>query len=58
MCRLFHPRIDAWSEHFRYDGAVLAGLTPIGRATVATLAINLPLRIAARQALIETGIAF
>jgi hypothetical protein len=58
MCRLFHPRADSWTVHFRYDGAVLVGLTPIGRATVATLAINLPLRIAARRALIDTGVGF
>ena len=50
---LFHPRRDAWNEHFRYDGPVLIGLTPAGRATISVLAINLPLRIAVRQVLIE-----
>ncbi|WP_428938893.1 HNH endonuclease [Fontivita pretiosa] len=35
ISRLFHPRTDSWDEHFRYEGAALVGLTPIGRATVA-----------------------
>src|ERR1041385_650197 len=42
---LFHPRHDSWDEHFRYSGPVLIGLTPTGRATIAVLAINHPLRI-------------
>src|SRR5436190_20485049 len=25
MVRLFHPRQDNWSEHFRYEGPVLVG---------------------------------
>lgn len=39
MVRLFHPRLDFWAEHFRWDGALLMAHTPIGRATVATLVI-------------------
>jgi hypothetical protein len=58
MSHLFHPRIDRWAEHFRYDGAVLVGLTPVGRATVTVLAINLPIRVAAREALIRLGVSF
>jgi 5-methylcytosine-specific restriction endonuclease McrA len=58
MARLFHPRLDQWPQHFRYERAVLIGLTPVGRATIVTLRINHPLRIAARQALIETGVHF
>src|SRR4051812_31045344 len=27
MARLFHPRRDNWKHHFRYDGAILVGLT-------------------------------
>ena len=52
---LFHPRRDVWHDHFRWEGAVLVGTSPIGRATVSVLAINLPIRIAARLALIEEG---
>lgn len=40
IVRLFHPRRDAWSDHFRLRGVALVGLTPIGRATVRTLAMN------------------
>ncbi len=58
ISRLFHPRKNMWPEHFSYMQAVLTGLTPIGRATIATLAINLPIRIAVRQSLIDTGIDF
>ena len=54
--RLFNPRVDKWDEHFRWEGAVLVGKSPIGQATVAVLAINLPLRVAARRALIEDGV--
>ena len=40
--RLFHPRLDRWAEHFQGDAihGVLTGLTPVGRATVARLAMN------------------
>lgn len=39
---LFHPQRDVWTEHFAWaEGATeIAGLTAIGRATVATLHIN------------------
>src|SRR5688500_12855350 len=33
IVRLYHPRSDVWDEHFAWRGAVLAGRTPIGRAT-------------------------
>ncbi len=50
---LFHPRRHKWARHFRWDGPVLLGRTSTGRTTVATLKINLPLRTAHRQALID-----
>jgi hypothetical protein len=53
---LFNPRRHKWSSHFRWRGAILVGRTPIGRATVAVLAINLPHRIAQRAALIAEGV--
>jgi len=40
VVRLFHPRTDVWPEHFRWDGAYLLGLSPIGRVTVQVLAMN------------------
>lgn len=40
MVALFHPRRQAWAQHFRFRGVRIEGLTPIGRATVAVLAMN------------------
>ena len=40
LTRLFHPRVDVWSEHFRWGGIKLIGLTAIGRTTVDVLNIN------------------
>jgi hypothetical protein len=37
---LFNPRQDARSEHFAMRGVSIIGLTPVGRATVAVLAMN------------------
>ena len=39
---LFHPRVDSWSEHFRWsdEGIRIIGLTPTGRATVAALHLD------------------
>jgi len=53
VVRLFHPRRDVWREHFRLNGAVVGGLTAVGRTTVHVLAMNEPEFLAARQALIR-----
>lgn len=37
---LFHPRRQRWSNHFRWDGNLVMGLTPTGRATIAALQMN------------------
>jgi len=39
---LFNPRIQRWSDHFRWsdDGIRIIGLTPVGRATVAALHLS------------------
>jgi hypothetical protein len=55
VVRLFHPRRHKWERHFRWEGAHLVGKTPIGRATVATLRMNLSHRVLHRQALIQEG---
>jgi len=49
LVSLFHPRIDHWPTHFRWDGYRLVGQTPIGRATVAALDLNHSRRIQIRQ---------
>lgn len=46
---LYHPRRDAWSEHFQWDGVFVRGVTPTGRATVAALHMNRALIIAIRH---------
>ncbi len=40
VVQLFHPRRDPWQEHFRWQGAVIVGVTPVGRATMAVLRVN------------------
>ncbi len=56
LTALFHPRNDDWSEHFTNEGAVIVGLTPIGRTTVRVLNMNDPDRIELRAELLSQGI--
>ncbi len=37
---LFHPVEQGWSDHFRFRGYRVEGLTTVGRATVAALDLN------------------
>lgn len=53
---IFHPRRDAWADHFRFDGARIEPLTPTGRCTVRLLQLNHPRRIAERELLIRLGL--
>ena len=39
---LFHPVRQAWTEHFRFKGYEIEGLTSGGRATVVALDLNRP----------------
>ena len=39
---LFHPRRQVWSDHFRWRGRMVVGLTPTGRATITALQMNRP----------------
>jgi hypothetical protein len=55
---LFHPRLQVWSEHFRWseDGLRIVGLTPSGRATVAALHLDSdPDALLVRSYWIEAG---
>ena len=56
MVRLFNPRSDEWQQHFLWNGPLLVGQTSIGRSAIAVLEINLPRRVALREALIEEGV--
>ena len=55
LTRMFHPRRDAWHEHFKWEGPFILDLTDVGRVTVAVLTFNTPSRIAARATLIDEG---
>jgi hypothetical protein len=55
---LFHPRRDRWSQHFTWNGSILVGLTPLGRATTALLAINDWQRVELRDNLQQLGEPF
>lgn len=56
LTRLFNPRRHAWHRHFRWHGAHLIGLTPIGRATVAVLNMNAAFMVRLREELIEENL--
>ena len=49
---LFQPRKDRWGEHFKIDGPLIVGLTPVGRATAALLRYNTPERLESRRLLV------
>ena len=37
---LFNPRVQAWDDHFRFEGVWIIGGTPTCRATVRVCALN------------------
>jgi hypothetical protein len=47
--RLFHPVLQLWSEHFRFCGYQIEGLTAEGRATIEALKLNHPRRQRIRE---------
>lgn len=46
--RIFNPRRQQWSDHFRWEKTIIVPLTATGRATVAALQMNRPLIVAIR----------
>ena len=56
LVALFNPRSQAWDRHFRWRGPYLVGKTAVGRVTIRVLAINDPLRVAVRAALMDDGL--
>ena len=52
LMRLYNPRTDRWTHHFRIVGPRIVGLTDIGRATARLLKFNDPARLEERQELI------
>jgi hypothetical protein len=58
LVRLFHPRLDLWADHFRFEHARLVGLTPIGRATIQVLAMNAEDLLLFRVEILQEGATF
>ena len=52
---LFHPRRQAWEDHFRWEGVVVVGVTPTGRAMVAALRLNRPVMLGIREEEVQRG---
>ena len=52
---LFDPRVHSWNEHFAWNGALIVGLTPIGRATVNLFNMNEHERVEMRAELRARG---
>ena len=48
---LFHPRRDAWIDHFYVENFRIVGISSKGRATIRVLAMNDPERICLREIL-------
>jgi hypothetical protein len=46
---LFHPRRDRWTEHFKWAGGIIEGISASGRATVHVLGMNDPRRVELRR---------
>ena len=38
--RLFHPRRQAWSDHFGFEGPTIRPLTETGEVTIRILRLN------------------
>ena len=55
LVRLFNPRQEDWSMHFRLEGAAIVPLTGIGRVTEFLLQLNRFDRLANRRWLLKAG---
>jgi hypothetical protein len=55
IVRLFHPRDDPWSEHFRWEGALLMPNTKIARVTILVLQMNAPDLLTLRGWMLDDG---
>lgn len=52
---LFNPRTEQWSDHLRFDGIRIVGLSPEGRTTVEFLKLNSFERLVEREELMRSG---
>ena len=53
VVRLFHPRRDMWSDHFRIENEVIEPLSEVGRVTIYLLKFNAAERLGERRLLQE-----
>jgi hypothetical protein len=56
VTRLFNPRLDSWTEHFKFAYGRVIGLTPSGRTTVNLFHMNSPERVDLRLELQNAGL--
>jgi hypothetical protein len=56
ITRLFNPRRDKWTRHFRWEGPYPVGKTSVERTTIVVLAMNHANAVAVRQSLTEEGL--
>jgi hypothetical protein len=49
LVRLFHPRRDAWDDHFRVRDGFLVGRTQVAKITIQVLLMNDPNQVMLRQ---------
>ena len=53
IVRLFNPRLDEWTKHFRLEGARITPLSPEGRVTEFLLQLNRFDRVELRELAIQ-----
>jgi hypothetical protein len=53
---LYNPRLDRWDQHFQLVGDQIIGISATGRVTVQVLAINHPVQLVIRKALLREGL--
>ena len=54
---LFNPRTQIWPEHFEWieNGTMLRGLSPVGRASIVRLQMNITRMVGARKVWVRAG---
>ena len=54
---LYSPRQQNWDDHFQWDesGAIIVGLSAVGRATIIALNMNNPVIVDARRRWVSVG---
>lgn len=58
ITRLFNPRTDRWSAHFKWEREMIVGISDIVRATVVVLQLNHPEDLALRSELLISNHIF